>query len=386
MLSFDNIEVAFRHRTNAELKKAHRLFNLVGRPWLVKLGKIFAKPALYLGFKGLIKKTIFAQFCGGENIEQCDNTIKNLAKNGIGTILDYSVEGETNEENLDATCNEVIATALRAAGNKDIPFCVFKVTGVARFELLEKVSAGTTLTATEKEEWARVVNRVDKICGHAHKGNTPVFVDAEESWIQEAIDALARDMMVKYNAKKAIVFNTYQMYRHDRLAYMKSDFEKAQQGNYFIGAKLVRGAYMEKERKRAAEKGYADPIQPNKEASDRDYDQALEFCIKHIDHFAFCAGTHNESSSMTLTELMKQAGLQNNDARVWFAQLLGMSDHISYNLSASGYNVAKYVPYGPVKEVLPYLIRRAQENTSVKGQTGRELSLIKRELKRRKAM
>lgn len=385
MLSFDNIEVAFHDRSNAELKKAQRMFQLVGKPWLVKLGSIFAVPSLYLGFRGLIKKTIFAHFCGGESIDQCDQAISRLAKSGIGTILDYSVEGETDEENLDATSREIIATAEKAAGNDHIPFCVFKVTGVARFDLLEKISAGKTLSAQEEADWIRVKQRVHAICKAADGGKTPVFIDAEESWIQPAIDDLARDMMREFNQKAPIVFNTYQLYRHDRLAYLKNDHALAEKEGYFIGAKLVRGAYMEKERDRAKEKGYPSPIQPDKEASDRDYDLALEFCLQHIDRFAICAGTHNEHSSYHLTELMRTRAIRPDDKRVWFAQLLGMSDHISFNLANEGYNVAKYVPYGPVREVLPYLIRRAQENTSVKGQTGRELSLISREIKRRKA-
>lgn len=383
-LSFDNIENAFKHRSDTELKKAYWLFNVVGRSWMVGLGRRFAAPSLSFGLKGVIKNTIFEHFCGGESIKECDKTIHRLADGGVGTILDLSVEGKTNEESLDATSKELVALAKHAAHNKDIPFCVFKVTGVARFELLEKVSAEEELSESETAEWKRAVARVEAICKQAHDGDVPVLIDAEESWVQEAIDSVARDMMAKFNKRRAIVFNTYQMYRHDRLAYLKSDYEKAVAGKYLLGVKLVRGAYMEKERARASAKGYASPINKDKPATDRAYNQALEFCIKHIDRFALCAGTHNADSSMYLADLMSKAGLANNDKRVWFAQLLGMSDNISYNLAAAGYNVAKYVPYGPVKEVLPYLIRRAQENTSVKGQTGRELSLIKDELQRRK--
>lgn len=384
MISFDNTEIAFKSKTDKELKKAYLLFKVVASPFMVKMGSWFAGPALSVGFKPLIKSTIFKQFCGGETIGECEHTIQLLAEYGVGTILDYSVEGETSEANLDATKNEIIATARKAAGNKNIPFCVFKVTGVARFEILEKVSAGVTLSETEKIEWARVLQRVEEICREAEKANTPVFIDAEESWIQQAIDDMATEMMKKINIGKIIVYNTYQLYRHDRLAYLRNEIEKAKVQGYKVGAKLVRGAYMEKERKRAAEKNYPSPIQPDKAASDRDYNEALHYCVTHLDHVSICAGTHNESSSMKLVGLMKENNILPSDKRIYFAQLLGMSDHISFNLANAGYNVAKYVPYGPVKDVLPYLIRRAQENTSVKGQTGRELGLIIKERQRRK--
>lgn len=386
MISFDNTEIAFKSKTDKELKKAYMLFKVVASPFMVKMGAWFARPALYIGFKPLIKKTIFKQFCGGETIQECDRTIQLLGSYNVGTILDYSVEGETSEENLDATKNEIIETAHKASGNDAVPFCVFKVTGVARFELLQKVSEGVQLTENEKQEWARAEQRVEEICMAAEKAGTPVFIDAEESWIQQAVDDMATRMMKKINTGKVIVYNTYQLYRHDRFAYLKNEVEQAKAGGYKVGAKLVRGAYMEKERKRAAEKNQPSPIQPDKAASDRDYNSALEFCITHINDVSFCAGTHNEESSLMLIKLMEQNGINPSDKRIYFAQLLGMSDHISFNLANAGYNVAKYVPYGPVKDVLPYLIRRAQENTSVKGQTGRELGLIIKERQRRKAL
>jgi proline dehydrogenase len=280
--------------------------------------------------------------------------------------------------------NETIETIHRAKNDASIPFCVFKVTGLARFALLEKVSAKGGLTDAEKAEWNRVKQRVHNICEQAHKFSKPIFFDAEESWIQPAIDDLATENKEKFNKETAIIYNTYQLYRHDRFIYLEQCIKEAKEKNYHIGAKLVRGAYMEKERKRAAEQGYPSPIQPNKEGSDADYNLALELCVKNIDCVSICAGTHNEQSSLLLVDLMKKNNIQPNDKRIYFAQLLGMSDHISYNLSLAKYNVAKYVPYGPVKEVLPYLLRRAQENTSVKGQTGRELSLIIKEKKRRK--
>lgn len=386
MISFDNTEIAFKSKTDKELKKAYWLFKLVASPTLVKMGGFMAKPMLYIGFKPLFKNTIFKQFCGGETITECEKTIDILGHYKVGTILDYSVEGETSEENLDQTKQEIIKTARKASGNQNIPFCVFKVTGVIRFELLEKVSAKVQLTEAEQKEWERGAQRVAEICDAAHAANTPVFIDAEESWIQQAIDDLAVAMMKKINIGKVIVYNTYQLYRHDRLACMKKDLEDAKQFGYKVGAKLVRGAYMEKERKRAGELSYPSPIQPDKPASDNDYNASLEYSVQNIDHISICAGTHNEQSSLLLTQIMANYGISPSDKRIYFAQLLGMSDHISYNLANAGYNVAKYVPYGPVKEVLPYLIRRAQENTSVKGQTGRELGLIIKERNRRKAL
>jgi proline dehydrogenase len=384
MTSFDNTENAFKAKTNSDLNRSYWLFNLIGNQTLVKFGAAFTPIALNIGFKGIIKSTIFKQFVGGENINDCAKTIEQLGNYNIGTILDYSVEGKESETDFDACCKETIETITRANNDKNIPFCVFKVTGLARFTLLEKVSAKKELSNIETEEWERVKNRVRKIAQAAHQSSQPLFIDAEESWIQPAIDDLADSNMAEFNKEKVIVYNTYQLYRKDRLDFLKVSFEKAKQGNYYIGVKLVRGAYMEKERARATEMNYPSPIQNTKQDTDRDYDLAVEFCMQHIDRFGLCAGTHNEHSSLRLVKSLEQKNLAKNDKRVYFSQLLGMSDHISYNLSIDGYNVAKYVPYGPVKEVLPYLIRRAQENTSVKGQTGRELSLIIKEKQRRK--
>lgn len=384
MVSFDNTKIAFISKSDSDLKKSYFLFKLISNQALVKWGGGLAPLGLKLGFKGLIKNTIFKQFVGGENIQDCNNTIAQLAKYNIGTILDYSVEGKESEVDFDNCCKETIETIHRAKGDKSIPFCVFKVTGLARLGILEKVTAKQTLTKEETEEYERVKNRVNKICKEAHDNNKPIFIDAEESWIQQAIDDLANENMARYNKNSAIVFNTFQLYRKDRLDYLKQSFEMGKNGGYHVGAKLVRGAYMEKERERAIEKNYPSPIQDTKENSDKDYNLALEFCVEHIDKMGLCAGTHNEKSSLTLVDLMAKKNISPDDKRIYFSQLLGMSDHISYNLSQSNYNVAKYVPYGPVKEVLPYLIRRAQENTSVKGQTGRELSLIIKEQERRK--
>lgn len=384
--SFDNTEIAFSSKSNAELKRAYWLFKLIGNPSLVVVGRVLTNLALTLRIPigWAIRGNIFKQFCGGENIHECARSTEALARFGIGTILDYSVEGKDSEADLENTKAEIMLTIQEAARGKNIPFSVFKITGIARFELLEKVNANESLSDTEKLEWERVEKRVDTICAHAAQHGVPVFIDAEDSWIQDAIDRLADAMMAKYNSSKAIVYNTIQLYRHDRLEFLKTSHHKAQQGNYFLGVKLVRGAYMEKERARAAEMGYQDPIQPNKEASDRDFDLAVNYCLDNINRVALCAGTHNEQSSLQLAAAIDSRSLDRNDKRIYFAQLYGMSDHISYNLANAGFNVAKYLPYGPIREVMPYLIRRAQENTSVKGQTGRELLLIQREMKRRK--
>jgi proline dehydrogenase len=384
--SFDNTEIAFSGKTNGELKRAYWLFKLIGNPALVVAGRIFTNVALTLRIPigWALRGNIFKQFCGGETIVQCGRAVESLGKFGIGTILDYSVEGKESEADFENTKAEIILTVQEAARQGSIPFSVFKITGIARFSLLEKVNAKQSLSDTEKLEWERVQARVDAICAHAAQLAVPIFIDAEDSWIQDAIDGLADAMMTKYNTSSAIVYNTIQLYRHDRLAFLKTSHQKAVQHKYFLGVKLVRGAYMEKERARAVEIGYTDPIQPNKEASDRDFDLAVNYCLDNIDRIAVCAGTHNEKSSLQLATAMESRNIARNDKRVFFAQLFGMSDHISYNLANAGFNVAKYLPYGPIREVIPYLIRRAQENTSVKGQTGRELTLILREMQRRK--
>jgi len=379
-VQFNDTKVAFAHKTNGQLKKARLLFKSFNFPGLLSAGPFLAKAAVALGFKGVIKNTIFEQFCGGEDIDTCKHTIQHLAASGVGTILDYSVEGEETEAVFDYTGAEIIRTILAAANNSDIPFSVFKTTGIIRFALLEKKSAGTTLSPEEHEEWERGKNRFEQICNAAAENKVRIFVDAEESWIQTAIDSLTEEMMEKFNAHEAIVYNTIQLYRHDRLEYLKHQITGTM---HFLGFKLVRGAYMEKEMARAAQMGYPNPIQPNKQATDHDYNEALKQCIHHIDRVSICAGTHNEESSALLLELMGEKGIEPGDKRVYFSQLLGMSDHISFNLSHLGYNVAKYVPYGPVKAVIPYLTRRARENSSVAGQMGRELALIENELKRR---
>ena len=385
-LSFENTEIAFQSKSTKQLNKSYWLFKLVSNNTLVKVSPFLLKIAfaLRLPIKGLIKQTIFEQFCGGESIENCDKRIQSLAKFNIGTILDYSVEGKSIEDDFNRVTKETTQTILKAKENDNIPFAVFKISGLARIELLEKVSnSKMELNKEEKKEFKRVKERINLICTTAYKNNVRLFIDAEESWIQDAIDEIVISMMRKYNSERAIVFNTLQMYRWDRLAFLKQSYADAENGNYFLGLKIVRGAYLEKERERAKKMGYPSPIQKDKESCDNDYNLALRFCMNHIDKIALCAGTHNEQSSILLTQLMDENNILKNDQRVYFSQLLGMSEHISFNLSNNEYNVAKYMPYGPIKDVLPYLIRRAEENTSIAGQTGRELSLIIKEKKRR---
>lgn len=385
-LNFDNTEIAFRNKSNAELNAGYWLFKVISSNFLTKVGPPITNFFLNIGLpiKSLIKATIFKHFCGGETIAECEHTIQQLASGNVGTILDYSVEGEEEESVFDFTCEEIIRTIERAAGDKRIPITVFKVTGIGRFGLLEKLDAKKELTASETTEFEKVRARCEKICRAAFEKNVPIMVDAEETWIQNTIDELAIDMMRLFNKKSIIIYNTYQMYRHDKLADMKADHLIAKAAGFILGVKMVRGAYMEKERKRAEEMGYLSPIQPNKEASDRDYNESLKYCLAHIDEIAIVCGTHNEDSCRILAELLNEHQVAHNHPHVYFAQLLGMSDNLSFNLSDSGYNVTKYVPYGPVKAVMPYLFRRAQENTSIAGQTSRELGLIIKEKQRRK--
>ena len=387
MKTFENTEIAFRSKNDADLNRAFWLFKIIGNPSVVKFGKWATNLALSINLPidPIIKKTIFKQFCGGTTIQDCEQTIQQLSNYNIGTILDYSVEGKIKEEDFEKTTDEIIATIVRASKDTKIPYAVFKVTGIATFSLLEKAnSIENELTENEKKSFASIVSRVDRICKAGFDCGIPVFIDAEESWIQDTIDRLAQTMMAKYNKDKAIVFNTIQMYRHDRLDFLMKVIHDSKINGYHYGIKLVRGAYMEKERARALQMNYPSPIQPNKGSTDNDYNKALSVILENFNHLSLCAGTHNEESSLLLTELLEKFNVNKEDQRIYFAQLLGMSDHISYNLSSEGFNVAKYVPYGPIKEVLPYLLRRADENTSVAGQTSRELSLLSKEKERRK--
>lgn len=386
MINFNNTLVAFSDRSNYELRKSLMLFRLISNPWLVKVGASLTRMAIATGFPvgWALKPTVFGHFCGGETIDACNETILRLARSNIKTILDYSAEGKENDADLDYTRDQVMATIEKARHNPAIPFAVFKPTGIARFSLLERVQAGYNLTMAEMQEYERVKVRFFSICQRAFELDVPVMIDAEESWIQQIVDELTEDMMFRFNHKKPLVYTTLQMYRHDRLDYLRNLVDRARQKGVFAAVKLVRGAYMEKERERALQLGYPSPIYPDKPATDKGFDQAVAFCLEHINSVAVCIGTHNEPSCAKGVELMAGLNISANHDHVWYSQLLGMSDHISYNLAAWGFNVTKYVPYGPVKTVVPYLIRRAQENTSVAGQTSRELFLLRTELQRRK--
>jgi proline dehydrogenase len=378
--------VAFLYKSTKELEKANFIFSLVNHPRVSAMATKSLKLALKLRLpvEGLVRKTAFDHFCGGITIADSERAIAKLARFNVGAILDYSVEGEKSEAGFDRTKNELLNAIDKAASSKHIPFSVFKVTGIGSFELLEKIQAKQQLTPEELKAFQRLRSRVDEICQKSYLAGVPVLIDAEETWIQDSIDELAYEMMGKYNRQRAIVFNTYQLYRTDTLANLMNASDDAAEQGYFLGAKLVRGAYMEKERARAGSSGYDSPIQPTKEDSDNAFNEALEFCVKNINRMAIMCGSHNEYSSQYLTDLMAMSEIKKDDRRIWFAQLYGMSDNISFNLAQAGYNVVKYVPYGPVRSVMPYLLRRAAENTSVAGQSSRELLLIRKELNRRR--
>ncbi len=385
-VSFDDTSIAFASKSDTELLKMYWLFAAMNNNFLVSNGTKLVDLAfkLHLPVKFIIKPTIFDHFCGGETIADCEGTIKELADYGIGTILDYSVEGEKNERSFDKTAAEIMATIDKAASTPSIPFSVFKVTGVADSGILEKTQDKKKLSEKEQSALDKAWERVDKICRHANQKKVRIFIDAEETWIQDVIDEMADTMMERYNEHQVIVYNTYQLYRHDRLNAIKKAYKRAMEGGYLIGAKLVRGAYMEKERREAKAANQPDPINPTKAATDKLFNDALAFCVERTDRIAICNGTHNEESTYLLMELMERHRIKPGDPSIYFAQLYGMSDNISYNLAKAGYNVAKYVPYGPVEAVMPYLTRRAQENTAIAGQSSREFNLIKKERERRK--
>ena len=386
-LNFQDTKTAFADKSDAELREKHTMFRMMNSSFLVNVGTSLTNFALSLGLPvtGMIKSTFFEQFCGGETIEECEKTIRKLGASNIGTILDYSVEGKSLDADFERTKDEIIRTIERAKGDKDIPFAVFKVTGIASFGTLKAVSAGDELSEARQKKWEKVQKRVLEICERAASFEQPIFIDAEESWMQNAIDRLATEMMERFNREKPIVFNTAQLYRHDRLEFLKKSHEKAKAGNYILAMKLVRGAYMEKERERAGELNYPSPIHETKEATDRDYDAAIDYCLENVDEIAFVAGTHNERSVQLLAQKMEEKGLPHDHPHIFFSQLYGMGDNLSYVLAKNNYHVSKYVPYGPVKDAIPYLTRRAEENTSVQGMMSRELDLVEKELKRRKS-
>lgn len=385
-LDFHDTATAFADKSDAQLKEKYRLFKMLNSPFLNSLGSTAAKYALSLRLpvEGIIKSTIFEQFCGGETIEECESAVQSLADAGIGAILDYSVEGKATEDDFDKTKDEIIRTIERAKNDPRVPFAVFKVTGIAPLGTLERLSAKKKLDAKSQAKCERIHNRVNEICETAYSYKQPLFIDAEDSWIQDAIDRLTHEMMERYNREQPIVFNTVQLYRKDRLEFLKNARRQAQLDGYIYAVKLVRGAYMEKERERAAEMSYPSPIHDTREATDNDFNAAIDYCLKHHEDMAFVAGTHNELSTQRLARLMEESGIARDHKNIFFSQLYGMGDNISYVLGANGYNVSKYVPYGPVHDAIPYLIRRAEENSSAAGHVSRELEMIDRELKRRR--
>ena len=387
MSIFNNTQLAFADKTDAQLKKAFWMFKLIEQPALTKIGTNFLNFAVHnnLPFAGsVVKNTMFEQFCGGETREESMKVVIKMFKRGVGSIFDYSIEGKEDEATFDAVCQEIKDIIKFSVGNPAIPFIVFKPTAFGRIDLYERVGKNLELTTSQKEEWERVVRRFDEVCQLCFDNNKKVMVDAEESWMQDAADDLVEKMMEKYNQEQPIVWNTIQMYRTMRIEYMQENLNRAKEKGYFIGYKIVRGAYMEKERSRAELMNYPDPIQPNKAASDQNYNDGIDFVLANLDKVSAFFGTHNETSTELVMDKMKAKNLENSDKRIYFGQLYGMSDNITYYLADKKYNVAKYLPYGPVKDVVPYLTRRAQENTSVAGQTGRELSLIEKEMERRK--
>ena len=385
-ISFEDTAVAFKDKSDAELLFAHLLFWMMSKPRLVKVCSQAAKLALAWGLpvKRLIKATIFRQFCGGENRAEYSVKIERLAKAQIGTILDYAVEGSTSEADFDATANQLITLIAEAAANPHIPCTCLKMTAIGAQTLFEKVTIGKSLSAAETAAWQAIQERLEKICRASRNAAKPIYIDAEESWIQGAVDDLVESAMSRYNRERAIVFTTLQLYRHDRIGYLRQLIARAHQGSYRLGVKIVRGAYMEKERERARHLGYPSPINDNKSETDHHYNQAIQIILDQIDTVELCAGTHNEQSCRLLTRLMAEKELPTSHPHIYFAQLFGMSDHISYRLGQAGYNVTKYLPFGPVEDTLPYLLRRAEENTAIAGQMGQELQMIITERKRRK--
>lgn len=383
---FENTATAFALKTDSELERAYFLFKMIANEPLVRIGTAMTNFAIKakLPVEGLIRATVFDQFCGGISEEDCMPIVDKMNNKGVRSVLDYSVEGQEGDDPFDSALEKILKILDFVKEKDAIPFAVFKPTGFGRFALYEKVSSGIELTIEEEKEWQRVISRFDSVCKKAYDLDVSLLIDSEESWMQNAADNLVADLMRTYNKKKAVVFNTLQMYRWDRLAYLNKLHKEAISEGFFIGMKVVRGAYMEKENDRAIEKGYPNPICSSKLETDENFDTAIAYIVSNIETISLFAGTHNEQSSYRLMQLLNEASLANNDTRIWFGQLFGMSDHISFNLASMGYNVAKYLPFGPVRDVMPYLIRRAEENTSVAGQTTRELLLLKKEKKRRK--
>ncbi len=386
-LDFSNTKIAFEYKTDQELKKSAWLFNLMNKPWLVKIGSKLAMLGIRLRLpfvKPIIKNTIFSHFCGGTTLLESQHTIEVLAAHNVQTVLDYGVEAKQTEDDFNATMNEAIRGIEFASQNDSISVVSSKITGLARFSLLEKVHRGETLTDEETIEFNNVVKRMDAMCHKASDLGVSIFFDAEESWIQNTLDQLVNQMMERYNKEKPVVYNTFQLYLTDRLQFLLDSYERAQEEGYIFGAKLVRGAYMEKERARAEEMGYPSPVQPNFQATNDAYNMAVRFCVDNYETMASCNASHNEFSNRLQAQLMVEKGIPKDHPNLMFAQLYGMSDNLTFNLAKAGYRVAKYVVYGPVKDVIPYLLRRAEENTAVTGDMSREYGLLLKEVKRRR--
>ncbi|MCB0460553.1 MAG: proline dehydrogenase family protein [Flavobacteriaceae bacterium] len=382
---FDNTETAFALKSDTELERAYFLFKMIKSEPLVRIGTAVTNFALktHMPVEQLIRATVFDHFCGGVTEEDCLPTIDKMYTKNVYSILDYSVEGKEIDTQFDLALQKTVQNIQFAKEKESIPFAVFKPTGMGRFKIYQKVTEKIELTEEETKEWNKVIERYEKVSKAAYDNDVPLLIDAEESWMQDAADDLIESMMEKYNKEKAIIYGTLQMYRWDRLDYLKALHKRASEKGYWVGMKLVRGAYMEKERERAQEKGYKSPICENKQATDDNFDATVTYMVENEKLALYC-GSHNETSNYKLMELIAKHNIQKDDKRIWFGQLYGMSDHISFNLSDNGYNVTKYLPYGPVRDVMPYLIRRAEENTSVAGQTNRELMLLKTEKERRK--
>lgn len=383
---FEDTATAFALKSDSELERAYFLFKMISSQPLVRIGTAATNFALKanLPVEGLIRSTVFDHFCGGVNEEDCLPVIDKLYTKSVSSVLDYSVEGKETEAQFDNAVEKILKIINFCDEREAMPIVVFKPTGFGRFYLYQKKTEGKDLTADEQAEWDRIVARFDAVCKLAKEKDVEVLIDGEESWMQDAADDLVEDMMRIYNTENTIVYNTLQCYRWDRLDYLKGLHQRAKENGFKVGMKIVRGAYMEKERARAEEKGYESPICENKKATDDNFNTTLVYILENLKDISVFIGTHNEESCYLSMELMEKYNINKEDNNVWFGQLYGMSDHISYNLAAKGYNVAKYIPFGPVKDVMPYLIRRAEENTSVAGQTNRELSLLKTEKKRRK--
>ena len=385
-MNFENTEHAYKLKSNRELFRALYLFKLISNQRLVAFltkGAILAiKFKLPISF--LFKYTVFKQFCSGISEKDSIDEVVRLASYNVKSYMHYASESQKSEVGMDESLTKILDTLKFSSGKSALEFTVFKATSLGPIDLFEKVSAGIGLNYEEKNIWRRVLKRIEVCCKTARSLNVKIFIDAEESWIQSAIDDIAESMMAKFNTKKAYVFTTIQMYRIDRLAYLKKIIDKAEEKKNLIGVKLVRGAYMEKENIRAKNLGISSPICKNKKETDLNFDKALELIIDKVHICNLFIGSHNEESIIKATKLMNKYKYKNNHPFIWFSQLYGMADHISFNLALEGYQVVKYVPFGPVKEVIPYLIRRAEENTSVSGQTPRELNLIKKEIRRRK--